>query len=67
MEDIRGIHERVLLFLLEWRSKYDNALVFTLRRRPIERLQSGMWFLGNEYYLAFSFWTGTDWVNKTQN
>lgn len=67
MEDIRGIHERVLLFLLDWRSKHDNALVFTLRRRPIERLQSGMWFLGNEYYLAFSFWTGTDWVNKTQN
>lgn len=67
MEGIREIHDRVLQFLLDWRSKHDNNLVFTLRRRPIERLQSGMWFLGNEYYLAFSFWTGTDWVNKTQN
>jgi hypothetical protein len=67
MEDIREKHEQVLQFLLDWRSKQDKDLVFTLRRRPIERLESGMWFLGNEYYLAFSFWTGTDWVNKTQN
>lgn len=67
MEDIRNKHEQVLNFLLEWRERKDPSLLFTLRRRPIERLQSGMWFLGNEYYLAFSFWTGTDWVNKTQN
>lgn len=67
MEDIREKHEQVLQFLLDWRKKKDQDLLFTLRRRPIERLESGMWFLGNEYYLAFSFWTGTDWVNKTQN
>lgn len=67
MNDIREIHEKVLAFLLNWREQRDKDLLFTLRRRPPERLQSGMWFLGNEYYLAFSFWTGTDWVNKTQN
>jgi len=67
MNDIREIHENVLAFLLKWREQRDKDLVFTLRRRPPERLQSGLWFLGNEYYLAFSFWTGTDWVNKTQN
>lgn len=67
MTGIREIHEKILQFLLDWRAKKDSSLVFTLRRRPIERLQAGLWFLGNEYYLAFSFWTGTDWVNKTQN
>ena len=66
MTNIRDIHENVLQFLLEWREK-NKDLLFTLRRRPIERLEAGYWFIGNENYLAFSFWTGTDWVNKTQN
>jgi hypothetical protein len=67
MDDILKIHEEVLQFLLDWRVRRDPDLLFTLRRRPVERLQVGQWFLGNQYYLAFSFWTGKDWVNKTQN
>jgi hypothetical protein len=67
MANIKEIHENVLQFLLKWREEKDKDLLFTLRRRPTERLSAGYWFLGNEQYLAFSFWTGTDWVNKTQN
>lgn len=67
MFNIKDAHEKVLQFLLEWREKEDKDLVFTLRRRPIERLQAGYWFLGNEFYLALSFWTGTDFLNRTQN
>jgi AAA domain len=65
--NIIDIHEEVLAFLLQWREKKEPNIMFTLRRRPIERLEAGMWFLGNDGYLAFSFWTGLDWINKTQN
>ena len=68
MANIRDIHENVLQFLLNWREqKKDENLFFTVRQRPLDRLNSGQWFTGNENYLAFSFWTGGDWVNKTQN
>jgi energy-coupling factor transporter ATP-binding protein EcfA2 len=67
MANIREINENVLQFLLKWREEKDKDLLFTLRKRPLDRLMSGQWFIGNENYLAFSFWTGADWVNKTQN
>ncbi|MEY3240214.1 MAG: hypothetical protein RIR11_1652 [Bacteroidota bacterium] len=67
MTNIKEIHEKVFQFLLDWRETQEKDLVFTLRRRPKERLQAGYWFLGNDYYLAFSFWTGTDVFNRTQN
>jgi predicted ATPase len=67
MADIGEIHRNVLAFLIDWKAKRDPNLIFTLRKRPLDRLQKGYWFLGNENYLAFSFWTGLDWVNKTQN
>lgn len=67
MAEISEVHEKVLAFLLDWRAKRDQSLLFTLRKRPIDRLRKGYWFLGNENYLAFSFWTGLDWINKTQN
>jgi energy-coupling factor transporter ATP-binding protein EcfA2 len=67
MADIAEIHDQVLDFLLDWKEKHENQLLFTLRKRPQERLQRGYWFIGNENYLAFSCWTGLDWVNKTQS
>lgn len=67
MADIAEIHDQVLETLLDWKENRDPELRFTLRKRPMERIQLGHWFIGNEYYLAFSFWTGLDWVNKTQN
>ena len=45
-----------------------EKLCFTLRvRNRADRLEQGYWFIGNEHYLAFSFWKGTDWQNKTPN
>jgi mRNA-degrading endonuclease HigB of HigAB toxin-antitoxin module/predicted ATPase len=64
--EIIDIHERVYAYLTE--TVKDGELAFTLRMENRgERLQQGYWFLGNEHYLAFSFWKGNDWRNKTPN
>lgn len=63
---IEVIHEAVLTHLLN----YSEPLRFTLRtrnRRNDERLSKGYWFTGNDSYLVFSFWEGSDWRNKTSN
>ena len=41
MANIKEIHENVLQFLLKWREEKDKDLLFTLRRRPTERLSAG--------------------------
>jgi predicted ATP-binding protein involved in virulence len=66
---IEKIHEAVLTRLL---NNKDNKepLRFSLRtrnKRNDERLSKGYWFLGNDSYLIFSFWEGSDWRNKTPN
>ena len=61
---MKEIHEKILQHLLE---NHPN-LYFTLRK--IDRggkLRKGYWFIGNDNYLAFSFWQGEDWRNKTPN
>lgn len=64
--NIAEIHERVYVYLTE--ELKDTGLRFTLRKRNIgSRLNQGYWFMGNEHYLAFSFWKGLDWRNKTPN
>lgn len=58
------IHEQVYAHLI---NNYPD-LRFTLRQIDRgERLSKGYWFTGNDDYLAFSFWEGTDWRNKTSN
>lgn len=64
--DIQQIHEAVYKFLLEKNEEID--LRFSLRARNVsKRLDKGFWFTGNKDYLAFSFWEGLDWRNKTPN
>lgn len=61
--NIAEIHERVYAHLIK-----DESLRFTLRQvNRAGRMDAGYWFLGNENYLAFSFWKGLDWKNKTPN
>lgn len=67
MLNIKDVHEEVLKFLLKWKQEQDPDLIFSLRKKPTERLQKGYWFIGNDNYLAFTFWAGLDWVNKTPN
>ncbi|MFT6923848.1 MAG: hypothetical protein ACJA1C_002868 [Crocinitomicaceae bacterium] len=31
------------------------------------KLKEGLWFYGNDSYLALSFWNSMDWMNKTPN
>jgi predicted ATPase len=31
------------------------------------RLDKGYWFYGNDSYLSVSFWSGMDWMNKSQS
>jgi predicted ATPase len=67
MANITKIHENVLEFL-EKKRVDDDDLLFTLRRSNRgNKLNDGYWFYGNEDYVAFSFWSGTDWKNKTPN
>ncbi|WP_433862854.1 AAA family ATPase [Sphingobacterium thalpophilum] len=65
MLDIRKIHEDVYNYLMRCHRK-DNNFLFTFRRsNRKDRLTKGYWFLGDDYYMAISFWTGNDSVSKT--
>jgi predicted ATPase len=62
--NIIEIHEHIYAHLIN----NHPTLRFTLRQIDRgERLSKGYWFTGNDNYLAFSFWEGTDWRNKTSN
>lgn len=64
--NIAAIHEQVYAYLTE--TLKDSKLYFTLRvKNRGERLNQGYWFGGDDNYLAFSFWKGLDWRNKTSN
>lgn len=65
------IHNQVFDFLAEWSdsisaSSTENKF-FYIRSREDERFNKGYWFLGDENYLAISFWHGGDALNKTPN
>jgi predicted ATP-binding protein involved in virulence len=61
---MKEIHEKTYTHL---REKYPD-LRFTLRKIDKGgRLRKGYWFIGNDDYLAFSFWQGDDWQHKTPN
>lgn len=67
MEDIQKIHEELLDFLLKERQGRGESFCFTLRRsNHYQRLTEGYWFHGSDY-IAFSFWSGFDWMNRTPN
>jgi predicted ATP-binding protein involved in virulence len=67
MKEMQEIHENVLKMLERCRKK-DSNLFFTLRQtNRYNRLEKGYWFHGNDDYLAVSFWSGRDWMNKTPN
>lgn len=64
---IQKIHEDVLNLLLSYRD--DNPdFTFGLRsKNNSNRLDKGHWFLGDDKYVAITFWTGRDWKNRTPN
>lgn len=59
------IHQEVFDLLMSHHNKDENFL-FTFRKiNRDKKLDKGYWFLGNDDYLAVSFWTGKDWLAKT--
>jgi len=67
MENIQLIHEKIYQFLIEKHLRDDNFKFTTRITNRSSRLEHGYWFHGNEHYIAISFWSGTDWMNKTPN
>lgn len=55
------VHDELFQFLR------DHNVIFMPRQKASERLNQGYWFIGDDNYLAISFYTGGDTSNKTPN
>ena len=58
---ILKVHDELFQFLRE------HNVIFMPRQKASERLNQGYWFIGDDNYLAISFYTGGDTSNKTPN
>ena len=67
MEINRYLHDAVFNYLIKLNEKNPNFRFRIRRSNRYDRLSKGFWFHGNEEYLALSFWSGSDWKNKTPN
>ena len=68
MMKIYEIHNAVFDICFEKHIEFEGQLKFALRKsNRYKRLEHGYWFYGNDEYLAVSFWSGSDWKNKTPN
>ncbi len=69
--NILVLHNQVFDFLSEWSDSIPSSSsenrFFYIRTREDERFNKGYWFLGDENYLAISFWQGGDALSKTPN
>jgi predicted ATPase len=62
--NIVQIHEDVFQLLMKY-NREDPAFRFTLRTlNRKSRLEKGYWFLGDDHYLAVSFWSGNDRLTR---
>lgn len=62
--NIQNIHENIYNYLINLHAE-DESFLFTLRQQNrSNRLSKGYWFLGDDNYLAVSFWRGKDWTTK---
>lgn len=62
------IHESVFNICFDKYVESGTQVKFALRKsNRFDRLLHGHWFYGNENYAAISFWSGSDWKNKTPN
>lgn len=58
---ILDVHDELFQFLI------DRKTIFMPRQKASDRLNQGYWFVGDDNYLAISFYTGGDTSNKTPN
>lgn len=67
MLDPVKIHNEVYSLLMQYHSRIPSFyFTFRISNRG-GMLEKGYLFDGDEWHLAVSFWTGTDWRNKTPN
>lgn len=60
MSDIREIHRKCLDFLLNYQLQAENFYFVPRKINNKNRLQEGMYFRGNEFYMVLSFWDSND-------
>lgn len=66
-KEMHEIHQEVFDYLMK-KHKEDENFLFTVRQiNRGGRLDKGYWFLGNDHYLAVSFWAATNWKRRTPN
>lgn len=64
--EIKKIHDEVFSILWANHNKdRDNFFFITRKINRYNKLDEGYWFLGNDNYLAISFWTGIDSLTRT--
>jgi energy-coupling factor transporter ATP-binding protein EcfA2 len=62
--DIVKIHQEVFNLLMRYHAKNPDFLFSFRKINRKARLDQGYWFLGSDYYLTVTFWTGRDWVTR---
>lgn len=68
--EIPVLHDKIFDFLNSWSENSSSDVVnkfFYLRTRNDERFKKGYWFPGDENFIAVSFWTGGDALNRSPN
>lgn len=58
--DITNIHRACLDFLIDYQINHDDFFFVPRKINNKNRLEQGMYFLGNEKYLVLSFWDSAD-------
>lgn len=64
---IKEIHKKCLDFLLEYQLKNPNFFFVPRKINNKNRLAEGMYFRGNDNYLALSFWNSSDSKEQIYN
>lgn len=65
LKTMKEIHEEVFNILMEHHERDKENFFFTTRKiNRNNKLDEGYWFLGNDNYLAVSFWTGIDTLTR---
>ena len=71
MEFSHELYSELYDFLFEW---HENAVrtesinpYFATRFKNDSKFKEGRFFQGNDDYIAITFWTGSDYINKTPN
>ena len=65
--DIHNVHKDCLDYLLKYQIDHKNFYFVPRKRNNKNRLEEGMYFIGNDEYLQITFWEGSDSKEKIYN